>query len=125
VLSAPIVIAELARRIGAPHRPIGSAYVSSLRLNCWIPRFDRSDGPLGACLKGQAIRPLSLSASFPGRRRSYRSDTSGVGAQAISVPPSRLNTYRLNASFVHALPPLNRQTPGRRPTAVPELKEWS
>ena len=120
-----MVISVPAVGIGAPRRQIGSAHVSSWRLNCSITRFDRSDGPFAARLKGAGSPAAVIVSLIPGRRRSYRSDASGVDAHAISVPPSRLNTDTLNASFAHALPPLNRPTPGRSPTAVPELKEWS
>jgi hypothetical protein len=118
VLSAPRVIAAPVGDIGAPRRLNGRAYVSSVRLNCSTPRFDRSDGPPGACLKGAGSPAAEIVSLIPGqaavvrqRRQQYRC--------AISVRAARLNFDVFNASVVHARPPFNAPTHVRRPTAAP------
>lgn len=127
MLNASRVIAAPVGDIGVPRRRIGRAYVWSVRLNCSTPRFDRSDGPPGACLKGAGSPAAVIVSLIPGqaavvqqRRQQYRC--------AISVRAARLDFDVFNASVVHARAPFNAPTHRRRPTrgaVAPEPKEWS
>jgi hypothetical protein len=95
--------------IGAPRRLIACACVPSVRLNCSIPRFDRSDGHLGWASKGAG----SPAAVIPPRHeRSWCSSDfdSGFAAQ----------NNRFNASLI-ARKRFNSQS---EVNAEPEPKEW-
>jgi len=86
VLSASRVIAAPVGGIGAPRCPVARQSVSSIRLKCSTPRFDRSDGPSRASLKGAGSPAAVIVGLIPGRaavvprRRQRYSRTRNLGS---------------------------------------------
>ena len=125
---APAVIAALVDDIGAPRRLIAREYVSPLHVKCSTPRFDRSDGPSGACLR-EAGSAAALSGSLiPGRaevvlqwyRQCWR---------ARNPDPSFAAQFRRIQRFSRACAPAIERADSRseadRGAVAPEPKEWS
>lgn len=127
MLSASRVIAAPVGDIGAPRRLIGRAHVLSVRLNCSTPRFDRSDGPHGACLKGAGSPAAVIVSLIPGLATVVQTAPAIlVRRRSRSEPSDSISTYStLSRAFASAVQRPNSQSEANRGAVAPEPKEWS
>ena len=128
MLRASAVIAAPVGDIGAPPYRIARAGVPSVRLKCSTPRFNRSDGPSGLCVKEAGSAGAVIVSLIPGRaavvpQRHQRYWRARNLAPSLAAQHRRIQ--RLIRAFASDVERPGSRSEANRGAVAPEPKEWS
>ena len=121
---ASAVIAGPLGDIGALPYPIARAGVLSVRLKCSTPRFNRSDGPSGLCVKEAGSAGAVIVSLIPGRAAVVPQRCWRARNLASSLAAQHRRIHRFSRACASAVERPDSRSEANRGAVAPEPKEW-